>query len=143
MGGGVTSNGALRLGEVRGAAATALAPAEPSDPPVFASFVDALSPPALLLMWDTPWIEPRSFQSGQTMGRGWWDANLIVLLVAGRLEPGPGVDTLEQLAGYVIGRLQADPHQWPLPTSTPPRSWVVGNVSYLGATLNYRVPVTL
>ena len=133
----------LPLSGVRAAAAAALASQQDGDPFVHVSFVDALDPPALLLMWDTPWIEPRSFSSGQTMGRGYWEARLIVLCVAGRLEPGPGVDKLEDLVAYVIGRMQADPGQWPLPTSTPPRPWRIGNVDYLGATLNYSVPVSI
>jgi len=139
----VSSNGLLALGEVRAQAAAALAPAQPGDPNVFAGFVDALDPPSLLLMWGTPWVEPRSMVSGMSTRRGYWDANLSVLLIAGRLEPGTGVDTLEQLVSYTFDRLMADSYQWPRPSSTPPRPWQVGGVNYLGATLDYRVPVTI
>jgi hypothetical protein len=142
MGDRVSTNGALPLGDVRARAATALAPMQEGDPDVHPAFVDGLDPPALLLMWDTPWVEPRSFTSGQTMGRGYYQANLQVLMIAGRLEPGPGVETLEGLLAYVIGRLQSDNYRWPQPTSTPPRRWTVGQLDYLGATVNYQVPVT-
>lgn len=141
--GRVSTNGLLTLGDVRARAGLALAPTVPGDPAVFESFVDSLDPPALLLMWGTPWVEPRSMVSGMTERRGYWQANLVVLMVAGRLEPGPGVDELEHLLGYTFQRLAIDSYTWPAPSSTPPRPWRIGGNNYLGATLEYRVPVTL
>ena len=139
----MSTNGLLALGDVRARCAAALAPAQPDDPNVFAGFVDALDPPSLLLMWGTPWVEPQTMVSGMASRRGYWDANLTVLMIAGRLEPGTGVDELERLVAYTFARLAADTYQWPVPSSTPPRPWSVGGVNYLGATLDYRVPVTI
>lgn len=139
----MSSNGLLTLGDVRARAALALAPTVPGDPTVFESLVDALDPPALVLLWGTPWVEPRSMVSGMSERRGYWQANLAVWMFAGRLEPAPGTEELERLLGYTFQRLATDSYTWPVPTSTPPRWTNVGGVRYLAASLEYHVPVTI
>lgn len=133
----MSTNGVLPLTEVRGQAAAALAPAGDDDPEVFVDVVDAVTPPAILLAWDDPWLEPQ-----QNVAGCWHFANLAVLCVAGRLEPGPGIQTLEQMAGYVIERLRADDYNWPQASSQAPREFRIGDVPYLGARVIYRIPVT-
>ena len=77
------------------------------------------------------------------MGDCWFFANLAVLCVAGRLEPGPGIETLERMAGYVVERLQADSdYAWPPSSSQAPREFRVADIPYLGARVIYRIPVT-
>ena len=127
----------LPLTEVRARVAAALAPVSDTDPEVLVDVVDSLTPPAILLVWDDPWLEPQSF------GPCLWDANLSVLCVAARIEPGPGVEKLEQLIGYVISRLQADEYTWPQASSGAPRIFPIANLPYLGARVNYRVPVSI
>jgi hypothetical protein len=139
----VSTNGALPLGEVRARAAAALAPAAQDDPEVLVDVVDSLTPPALMLMWQDPWLEPQSFQGIGAGSRGWWTASLAVRCVAGRVEPGPGVETLEQLVAYTLGRLMADDYTWPAATLTAPRVWPIGEVRYLFADVQYQVPVTV
>lgn len=126
---------ALRLDAVRGQAAAALAPAAPGDPEVIVNVVDAVHPPALMLLWDDPWLTPKTACL--------YDARLEVLCIAGRVEPGPGVEQLEALVSYAIERLQADAYSWPAATLTAPRVFRIGGVPYLGARVIYRVPVTL
>ena len=129
--------GALTLDAVRPAAAGALAPAGDGDPEIHVEYVDAVEPPAIILDWDDPWLTPRSF------GRDLWEGNLALMLIAGRLEPGPGVEALEGLAAFAIGRLRADPYPWPQASSQGPRVFRIGGIPYLGARLVYRVPVTI
>jgi hypothetical protein len=123
----------MRLGDVRARAAAALAPAEESDPPVFIDYPDAIDAPALIVIWDDPWLTPTTFCL--------YNAELAVLVVAGRVEAGPGVDTLERLAKYTIERLRGDPYPWAQSSSQAPRELAIGNIHYLGARITYRVPV--
>jgi hypothetical protein len=133
----VTAGGTLLLGSVRAQAALALAPSLDSDPPVHADLVDAIDPPALMLIWADPWLEPHTF------GTGLWFANLEVLCIASRVEPGPGVEKLEELVGYTVGRLQDDDYPWPAANVQAPRVFTINNLPLLGARVAYRVPVTI
>lgn len=127
--------------EVRDQAAAALAPVEDTDPPVLADVVDSLTPPALMLIWGDPWLEPGVGVT--TMGPCVWRARLQVLAVAGRLEPGPGIRTLEQLVSYVVERMKADSYTWPLDSVSAPRVFDIGSLPYLGARVTYLVPTTV
>jgi hypothetical protein len=133
----------IRLTEVRERAAAALAPASDDDPEVLIDVVDALSPPALLLFWADPWLSNRTVGGKAVNGTGYWDAWFEVLCVAGRIEPGPGMAKLEELVSFVIHRLQDDDYTWPHETFYAPRRFDIGGVTYLGARMIYRVPVTI
>jgi hypothetical protein len=134
----VSSNGALALTEVRTALAAVLAPALPTDPDVHIDYPDTVDPPALVVVWDDPWLEqPR------TMGPCATVANIVVLCVGSRIEAGPGIDTIEQLVTYTIDRLQADANTWPLGTAQAPREWIISGPHYMAARLGYRVPVVV
>src|SRR5262245_55914100 len=130
---------ALPLTQVRAQAAAALAPASDSDPVVLEDLVDAVHPPALMLIWNDPWVTMRSVAGGL----GVFEANLTVLCLAGRVEPGPGIETLEQLIAHTIQRLQVDDYSWPLQASQAPRVFDIGNIPLLGARLTFRVPVSM
>lgn len=133
----MSSNGALRLGEVRARAAAALAPTDPGDPYVFDNVVEALEPPALVLGWDEPWLEAK------VVGGSLWDASFTVICIAGRVEPAPGIEALEQLVEYTIVRLRNDDYSWPPASTRAPGVEVIANINYLGARVTYRVPVTV
>jgi hypothetical protein len=110
MGGGVGGapcGGPVELGELRDVAAAALAPAIDTDPMVFADIVEATVPPALVIEWDDPWLEPGA--GLPTMGPCIYTARLRVVMIAGRLDPGAGYDEIDRLAAYVLGRMRADP----------------------------------
>lgn len=127
----------LVLGDVRSQAAAALAPASDDDPTVLVDVVDSVEPPALMLLWVDPWLEP------QTSGVGFWYGRLDVLCIAARLEPGPGVAMLEALVSYTISRLRADNYPWPVATLQAPRVFTIAGVPLLGARVSYRLPVTI
>lgn len=135
----MSQNGLLPLTEVRPRVAAALAPATDYDPEVHVDVVDSLTPPALVLVWDDPWL------TVQTMGgrMAQYEAQLTVLAVASRIEPGPGISVLEKLAVYTISRLMADDYPWPQASSQAPRLFEIGGLPYLGARITYRVPVSV
>jgi hypothetical protein len=131
--------GALLLSEVRQALADVLAPGTDDDFTVQADLVDAVEPPVLLLEWADPWLTPR------TVGgmAGWFDAHLDVRCVAGRLEPGPGVETLEALVAHVLAKSAGDLRSWPVESTTSPLAFAFGGVTYLGARVSFVVPVAI
>ena len=130
----MSATGTLTITGAREAAAAALAPVLDTDPAVLINLVDSLDPPAIMLGWAEPWLEPS--------GTCRYVARLQVLCVAARLEPGEGVADLEELVAYAIGRLRADPYSWGLPDVSAPAPWAIGNLDYLAAALVYGVHVT-
>ena len=131
-----TANGTLTISEARLVAAAALSPQSDDDPSLLAEWQDSVEPPAIMLFWDDPWLEPR----GQIAC--WWMANLTILCVAGRLEPGAGMEVLEALVGYTANRLDGAPYSFGPITATAPRSFAIGGIDYLAASLSLQVPVT-
>ena len=131
----------LPLVGVRDAAAAALEPVADADPMVFVDAVDSLTPPALLLDWADPWLEPA--HTIGSIGACQWTARLQVICIAGRLEPGAGVDVLEQLVTLVVARLEADPYTWTLDSVSAPLQRDLAGISYLAANVVYAVPTTL
>ena len=132
----MSSNGRLALSEVRARAGAALAPAQESDPDVHLDYPDAIQPPALLVLWADPWLEPATVQG--FLG----NASMRVLCLAGRVETGPGIDKVEQLVEFTIGRLRADGYTWTLSSLEAPQRFDIAQITYLGANVIYRVPVT-
>jgi hypothetical protein len=74
------------------------------------------------------------------MGPCLYTARLRVVLVAGRLEPGPGYDMLDELVIYVLSRMRSDSTQWTLDQVTAPLQRDLAGVTYLAANVNYTVP---
>lgn len=137
----VAVSGAMQLSTVRARAAAALAPESDTDPTVHADLVDAVTPPALLLFWADPWLNAKTMGMGG--GRGLWDAWLEVLCVVGRVDASPGLDSLEELVAFVLQRMVDDDYTWPPETFYAPREFRIGGVTYLGARMVFRVPVTI
>jgi len=124
----------MNLIEVRDKLAAVLAPVADSDPDVLSSIVDAIEPPALMLSWGDPWLEPRTacFKDGR----------LVVTCVASRLAPGDGIAQLEELVAYTLDRLEADPGDWPLDSVGGPSMFTLAKTNYLAARITVRVIVT-
>jgi hypothetical protein len=133
--------GLVGLADIRDAAGVVLAPETDTDPIVLVDVVDSLEPPAIMLVWDDPWLEPGT--SGRpTMGPCELTARLAVMCIAARLEPGAGVRTVEQLVAYTVERMKADTYTWRLNAVGAPRIYTIGNVDYLGARITYLVPTS-
>jgi len=123
----------MNLLDARVKLAAALAPIADDDPTVLSNLVDALEPPALMLGWGEPWLTADT--ACLSTGR------LVVTAVAARLVPGAGVETLERLVDYTLGRLAADGGAWPLDSVSGPRLFTVAKIDYLAARIILRVPI--
>lgn len=132
----------LSLSELRAAAADALAWSADGDPYVFVNVVDSLEPPALILDWDDPWLAP-GVGGVASMGPCLYTARLRIVCVAGRLEPGPGIEVLEGLVAFVLDRLKADPYPWPLDRVVAPGQYDLAGVTYLAAAAIYAIPTSV
>lgn len=137
----VATSGLIELADLRDRAAAALAPADDTDPTVFADIVEAVVPPALLIEWDDPWLEPGAGLT--TMGPCIYRARLQIVCVAGRLEPGPGYRTLDELVAYVLTRMRSDAYRWALDSVSAPLQRDLAGVSHLAANIIYTVPTTV
>lgn len=124
------------LVDARAKLAAVLAPVADTDPAVLADLVDSIDPPALMLGWGEPWLDP--------MGACRENGRLVVTAVAGRLVPGAGVAVLEELVAFALGRLRSDPAggAWPLEQVSGPRVFTIGGVNYLAARIAIRHVVT-
>jgi hypothetical protein len=134
------TTGLVELADIRDMAGVALAPETDTDPVVLVDVVDSLEPPAIMLIWDDPWLEVGV--GAPTMGPCVLNARLAVMCIAGRLEPGAGVRTLETLVAYAVGRMKADTYTWRLNAVGAPRIYTIGNVDYLGSRITYLVPTS-
>ena len=79
----MSTNGGLHLSEVRPRMIAALQPAGPDDPDVLPDYADAVSPPALMVLWGDPWLTPETF------GTCSWVARAQILAMAWRIDIGP------------------------------------------------------
>jgi hypothetical protein len=131
---------AISLAALRDTAAAALEPQAETDPPVFADIVESVWPPALLIEWDDPWLEAGVGLA--TMGPCLYTARLSIVIVAGRLEPGPGYRTLDELAAHVLQRMRADTYPWTLDSVSAPLQRDLAGVPHLAANAVYTVPTT-
>jgi hypothetical protein len=123
----------VNITEARTKLAAVLAPVADTDPDVLVSLVDTIEPPALMLGWGEPWLEPATvcFATGR----------MVITCVAARLSPGDGVAQLEDLVAHTLGRLAADSGAWPLVDVSGPRVFVIGKTTYLAARVTVRVTV--
>jgi hypothetical protein len=136
--------GVLPLAEVRATLAAALAPVGDSDPDVLADTPHSVEPPLLFLQWGSPWLEPTPRPgAGRTFGPCLWLARIDVVCVAGRVDPAPGIETLERLVAYVIDRLAADQtYVWPPGLVSRPGTGVWGDIRYQTADVTYELTTT-
>lgn len=132
----------VALNMIRPAAAAVLAAVTDTDPNVLEDVVDSVTPPALMLAWDDPWLVAGA--GVPTMGPCLYTARLRIVCVAARLDPGSGVDELERLVAYVLERMRADDaYSWPLDSVSAPRQTDQSGVSSLVAEVVYAVPTTI
>jgi hypothetical protein len=124
----------VNLLEARTKLAAILAPVLDSDPDVLTSLVDAIEPPALMLGWGEPWLQPSKTLCG-------YEGRIIVTAVASRIMPGEGLGSLEALVAYVKTRIEANPTEWTFESVTGPRVFLIAKTSYLACRLTYVIVV--
>ena len=125
----------MNFTEARSKLAAVLAPVEDTDPDVIESLVDAIEPPALMLGWADPMLEPTSVRNDFTTG------HLVVTAVAARMAPGEGIAKLEELVNYTIRRIRGDTEQWQLTDVTGPRVFIIAQTNYIAARIAINVTV--
>lgn len=123
----------LALVDVRAKAAAALAPVDDGDPAVL-DITDAVDPPCIVVGWGEPWLQGVG-QSPTLMAR------LSLICIGGRMDPGPGVDAVEQVLTYALARLAGDAWPWVPQSVSAPRAFVVAGVNYLAAEAAIGIPV--
>jgi hypothetical protein len=139
---GGNGGGLIPLTGLRDAVALVLAPASDADPYVFADVVDSLTPPALVVEHGDPFLVP-GIATRPTIGQCDYTARLAVVCIAGRLEPGPGMDTLERLETYVLERMRGDRQAWVLEEVSQRGQYDLAGITYLAATVTYTITTTL
>ena len=120
----------MNLLDARDKLGALLAPVADDDPDVLVSLVDSIEPPALMLGWGEPWLEPLT-HCNRT-------AQMVITCVAGRLVPGDGIAQLESLIDYTLDRLTSE---FGLVDVSGPRVFTIANVNYLAARVTVRVTV--
>ncbi len=100
---------------------------------VLSAPVDACTPPAFVLVWADPWL---TRSTGCTYG-----ARLDVVAVAARLNPEPGIETLETMIERATGAL--DLARAPIVDVSVPGPFDIGKVPYLSARLHVTSSLTL
>ncbi|HKY66051.1 MAG TPA: hypothetical protein VJM49_06760, partial [Acidimicrobiales bacterium] len=108
-----------------------LAPVADDDPDVLTSLVDSIEPPALMLGWGEPWLEPLT--SCNRTGR------LVVTCVSSRLALGDGIAQLEQLVDYTLARLTSE---YQLDAVSGPRAFTIAKTNYLAARVTVRATIS-
>jgi hypothetical protein len=120
------------LADYRTAVANALEPLD-EDWSVHPSAVDAVTPPAFVLVWSTPWLTRSTFCA--------YGARLDVVCVAGRIDVEAGVETLETMVERATAALDAAGR--PPDLVAPPGPFDIGGTQYLAARLTLSSPVTI
>jgi hypothetical protein len=132
----------LELTALRDAVAAALDPGPDDELYVFADVVDSLTPPALVVEHGDPFLVP-GIATRPTIGQCDYTARLVVICIAGRLEPGPGMDTLEQLETYVLERMRHDSQPWVLEEVSQRGQYDLAGITYLAASVTYTITTSL
>jgi len=94
---------------------------------------DSVTPPAYVLVWGDPWIEPATHCTVT--------ARLEIVAVAHRVGDEPGVIPVEDLVEHAIGVLRAA--KLPAVRTGRPGPYQVGAVSYYAARLTLTQPVSV
>jgi len=123
--------------DVRAKLAAVLAPVNDSEPVVYRDLVDAIDVPCFMILWDTPEFESVQACTGF--------ARPLVIMVAGRIEPGDALGVLEKQFAQLMTRTRADSEAWGIVDGNPgsPRVLEVAGVSYLAKRCGLRVAATI
>lgn len=121
------------LADLRDRVAAALAPVAGDEWDVLPAPVDAVVPPAFMLVWSEPWIVSATFCV--------WTARLDVVAISNRFDPAAGIENLETLVETGLKRLAVA--GLPSVTAGFPGRWEHGGVTYLASRLTLSQPVTL
>lgn len=117
----------MKLETVRTDLYTILREAVGDDVAVVDSIPDAIAPPAVFITWADPWITPATLC--------YFTANVSVILVAQRIEPGGQYGILESLVSAVAPVLRHS-GEYVVNDATSPYPIQLGGVNYLACSIN-------
>lgn len=126
----------MALADVRAKLAAVLAPIAVDDPPVI-DYPDAIPGPCYVLGYGFPWLLPMA-NAGCN-----WRCLATITVIAGRLEPGANLSTLEDMAATALRRLQVDAQTWPVEAVGVPENLDYAGVTYLAARISLRPVVSI
>lgn len=95
--------------------------------------VDALTPPAYMVVPVEPWLTRLAICSHE--------ARLWLVIVAGRIEPDPGIETIESMIERGVAALDAA--RIPIAQVGAPGRFEIGGIAYLAARATIAAPVTI
>ena len=102
------------------------------DVTVIADVVDAVVPPAYLLVWpQDDWMLPFTHCADTTF--------LNVMLIGARFEPSGGIEQIETLVALALPALRGD--HLPVPGVAGPGRYDHGGLAYLAAQIRLSVPL--
>lgn len=90
---------------------------------------DAIAPPVCLIAWGDPWITPATLCA--------YEANMEVLIIAQRLEPGGKLETLEAVVSTIVPGIKSN-QGFQVVDATSPYPIQIGGVDYLAASINIK-----
>jgi hypothetical protein len=96
------------------------------DVTVVDSLPDSITPPAVLVAWSDPWLVPGTFCA--------FTAQLELMVVAQRIEPGGQYEVIETLVSDLLTALKSNGAS--VRDVTSPFPLQLGGVDYLSASIN-------
>ena len=87
---------------------------------------DSIAPPVALVAWADPWLRLSTLCA--------YEAQMEVMCIAQRIEPGGKLETLEEMVGLILPAIKGS--HFTLNDVTAPYPLQVGGVDYLAASIN-------
>lgn len=116
----------MKIGSARTELAAILTAALPTEMAVVDHLPDAIAPPVALVAWADPWLKLSTLCA--------YEAQMEVMCIAQRIEPGGKLETLEEMVGLILPAIKGS--YFTLVDVTAPYPMQVGGVDYLAASVN-------
>lgn len=116
----------MNLTAIRDEYATLIRGVVADDVSVINSLPDSVAPPAVLVGWGDPWLVQDTLCG--------WVANVEMMIVAQRIEPGGQYATIESLVSLITSTLRDG--KYAIRDITAPYPLTLGGLDYLSASIN-------
>lgn len=121
-----TTAALMNIGTARTDLAAILTAAFPDDWGVIDHLPDSVAPPCAMIAWSDPWLKPATLCAQV--------AQMEIICVAQRIEPGGKLETLEQMVGTILPAIKGTAYT--LIDVTSPFPMQIAGVDYLVASVN-------
>lgn len=116
----------MNLTDIRADYADMARTASPDNVTVVDTLPDSIAPPAVLVGWGDPWLVQDTLCG--------WVANIEIMVVAQRIEPGGQYATIENLVDLLVTEYRS--HKVSIRDISSPFPLSLGGLDYLSATIN-------